>query len=68
MSESQREDVIMDDNYGMEQVVVPPDMQGPLREWLASCGLRLFRIPVEDDLPTFGIAAVRSPDSERMGA
>jgi hypothetical protein len=37
------------------QVVVPPALQAPLREWLASRGLYLFRIPVEDDLPTFGI-------------
>jgi hypothetical protein len=47
--------VVMDDDYGMEQVVVPPALQGPLREWLASRGLELFAIPVEDDLPTYGI-------------
>ena len=37
------------------QVVVIEAMQGPLREWLASRGLYLYQIPVEDDLPTFGI-------------
>jgi hypothetical protein len=39
------------------QVVFTKAMQAPLREWLASRGLYLFRIPVEDEdgLPTFGI-------------
>jgi hypothetical protein len=37
------------------QVFVPVAAQQPLREWLASQGWELFPIPVEDDLPTFGI-------------
>lgn len=37
------------------QVVIIGALQGPFSEWLASRGLYLFRIPVEDDLPTFGI-------------
>lgn len=48
-------DVIMDDNYGEIQVVMTPGIQEPFREWLASRGLHLFPIPVEDDLPTYGI-------------
>jgi hypothetical protein len=48
-------DVIMDDNYGMIQVVMPPGIQGAFRDWLASRGLYLFQLPVEDDLPTYGI-------------
>jgi hypothetical protein len=37
------------------QVVMTPAIQGPFREWLRSRGLHLFQIPVEDDLPTYGI-------------
>lgn len=37
------------------QVVVPGPLQSALRAWLESRGLYLFPIPVEDDLPTFGI-------------
>jgi hypothetical protein len=37
------------------QVVLPPSVQGPFREWLASRGLYLYEIPVEDGLPTYGI-------------
>jgi len=49
-------DVVMDDDYGEIQVVWPPGMQAQLREWLASRGLYLFRIPhLEDDLPIYGI-------------
>ncbi len=44
-----------DDSSGLIQVVVPPVVQEPLREWLASRGLTLFRIPVEDELPVYGI-------------
>lgn len=46
------------------QVVVPAPLQGPLREWLASRGLYLFPIPVEDDLPTFGIGIKNWPPKE----
>lgn len=48
-------DVVMDDSYGVIQVVLPPAVQGPLREWLAARGLSLYQIPVEDDLPTYGV-------------
>lgn len=48
-------DVVMDDSYGEIQVVMMTAIQGPFREWLASRGLYLFPIPVEDDLPTYGI-------------
>ena len=41
------------------QVVVPTEIQDSLRQWLASRGLVLFPIPVEDDLPTYGIAPAR---------
>ena len=51
-------DAIMDDNYGIIQVVVPPSVQEPLKEWLASRGLNLYPIPVEDDLPTYGIGVI----------
>ena len=43
------------------QVVMPPAIQGPFREWLRSRGLSLYPIPVEDDLPTFGIGTVDPP-------
>ncbi len=39
------------------QVVMPGDMKQPLINWLAARGLGLFPIPVEDDLPTYGIAS-----------
>jgi hypothetical protein len=40
------------------QVIVPPGVQAPLREWLATRGQYLFPIPLENDpLPTFGIGA-----------
>ncbi len=44
-------------SHGTEviQVVITEAMQGPLSEWLASRGQYLYPIPVEDDLPTFGI-------------
>ena len=45
----------MDDNYGMLKVVVQPAVQAALREWIASKGLILFRIPGEGDLPTYGM-------------
>jgi hypothetical protein len=48
-------DIVMGDDYGAIQVVMPPAIQEPFREWLASRGLNLFPIPVEDDLPTYGI-------------
>ena len=43
------------------QVVVPSVLQGPLREWLRSRDLYLFPIPVEHDIPTFGIARRSEP-------
>ena len=55
----------MDDNYGVIQVVVPPPIQAPLREWLASRGLHLYPIPVEDDLPTYGVERVSDPEPSR---
>ena len=55
MPDAESATVIMDDDYGMIQVVVTPAVQEPLREWLASRGLYLYQIPVEDDLPTYGI-------------
>ena len=42
------------------QVVITEAMQGPLREWLASRNQYLFPIPVEDDLPTYGIGIAPS--------
>lgn len=48
-------DVVMDDDYGVIQVVMMPGIQAPFRAWLASRGLHLFPIPVEGDLPTYGI-------------
>jgi hypothetical protein len=54
-------DVIVDDNYGEIQVVMTPGIQEPFREWLASRGLYLFRLPVEDDLPTYGIGIEGGP-------
>jgi hypothetical protein len=49
---------VIDDDYGMIQIIVPPPMQEPLRQWLASRGLGLFQIPVEDDLPTYGVGLI----------
>lgn len=37
------------------QVVVTEAMRGPFSERLASRGLYPYPIPVENDLPTFGI-------------
>ena len=37
------------------QVVVIAAFRPALETCLASCGLRLFQIPSEDELPTFGI-------------
>ena len=64
-------EVVMDDNYGMIQVVVPPAVQAALREWLASKGPILFRIPAEakgDDLPTYGVAVEQLSAADAMTA
>ena len=61
-------EVVMDDNYGMIQVVVPPAVQAALREWLASKGLILFRIPGEGDLPTYGVAVEQLSAADAMTA
>ena len=47
-------------SHGTEviQVVVTEGMQGPLSEWLAARGQYLYPIPVEDDLPTYGIGVI----------
>ncbi len=45
------------------QVIVPPRLQQPLRDWLSSRGLNLFPIPVKDDLPTYGIG-MPDPDEQ----
>jgi hypothetical protein len=37
------------------QVVMVGSMREPLTEWLRGRGMYLYPIPVEDDLPTFGI-------------
>ena len=58
----------MDDDYGVIQVVVPPAVQVALREWLASRGLNLYKIPVEDDLPTYGIGMTRVAELENTRA
>jgi hypothetical protein len=47
----------------MIQVIVPPSIQQALREWLSSRGLNLYPIPVEDDLPTYGIGRP-APDEQ----
>jgi len=47
---------------GVIQVMRTPEVEGPFREWLASRGLRLFPIPVEDDLPTFVSPRVPPPE------
>ena len=38
------------------QIVATPPFRRLLNRWLDKQGLVLFRIPVEDDLPTYGIA------------
>lgn len=59
----------MDDTGGMIQVVVPPHLQLQFRQWLESRGLNLFPIPVEDDLPTYGIGFETGPEvARRLGA
>lgn len=37
------------------QVIMTAGIQEAFKAWLVSRGLYLFPIPVEDDLPTFGI-------------
>jgi hypothetical protein len=41
--------------YPVIQVIVLSSLQGPLREWLSSRSLYLYQIPVQNDLPTYGI-------------
>jgi hypothetical protein len=41
--------------HGDIQVIVPDVLQDALRAWLESRGLHLFPIPIENDLPTYGI-------------
>ena len=41
------------------QVIMPGSVQYLFREWLTSSGYSLYKIPVEDDLPTYGIKANR---------
>lgn len=53
-------------DYGEIQVVMTPGIQGHFREWLAARGLYLFPIPVEDDLPTYGIG-IREAVWDREG-
>ena len=40
------------------QIVVSAAYRQQLEEWLVSRGLCLFPIPVEGDLPTYGISVI----------
>jgi len=47
---------------GVIQVMMTPEVEGPFREWLALARAAAVPDPVEDDLPTFGVAPGAAPE------
>ena len=43
---------------GVFQVVFLDVLRPELERWCAQRGLRMFHIPVEDDIPTFGVGPI----------
>ena len=35
------------------QVIMPAEIRSRMTNWLATAGMRLYRVPVKDDVPTY---------------